>query len=149
MTDSQAGGAAQGRGAPGLGSETTVQVVGWPSAGGKPAGTRGPGLVLELVFGVTVQDAAVCGIINLHLLVGSVGAAVSACGPRLRDWPEGARDAGVPSLSLTQFPYYLLRGSRRASVLVGQIKDPSRTHPEFLKQTSRTFPEQRMVEERA
>lgn len=58
-----------------------------------------PGLILELVFGVTVPVAAVCGIINLHLLAGSGGAAVSACGLRVRDRPKEAREAGVLSLS--------------------------------------------------
>lgn len=35
-----------------------------------------PGLVWGLVFGVGVQDAAVCAIINLHLLTGSGWAAM-------------------------------------------------------------------------
>lgn len=43
-----------------------------------------PGLGLGLVLGVRVLDAAVCTIINLHLLAGSGGAAGSACGPSLR-----------------------------------------------------------------
>lgn len=47
---------------------------------------RAPRSGLGLVFGARVQDAAVCAIINLHLLTGSGGAAVSACGPRMRDW---------------------------------------------------------------
>ena len=57
---------------------------------------RAPRPGLGLVFGVRVQDAAVCAIINLHLLTGSGGgAAVSACGPRMRDGlREGERGWG-------------------------------------------------------
>lgn len=55
----------------------------------------GPGESSQAWFGARVQDAAVCAIINLHLLTGSGGAAVSACGPRTRDWlREGERGWG-------------------------------------------------------
>lgn len=56
----------------------------------------GPGL-LELPGLVSGEgsDAAVCAIINLHLLTGASGAAVSACWLRMRDWlGEGERDRG-------------------------------------------------------
>lgn len=65
------------------------------------------GLVLGLVLGLRVQDAAVCATINLHLLTGSGWAAVSACGPRMRDQLKGAIDTGdmlVQALSLLQSP---------------------------------------------
>ena len=57
-----------------------------------------PGLGLGLVFEVRVQGAAVCTIINLHLLAGCGGAAVSACG-RLRDWLKGQERLGALSFS--------------------------------------------------
>lgn len=76
--------------------------------GYKPLAARAPsrGLVWGLVFGVRVQEAAVCAIINLHLLTGSGWAAVSACGLRTRDWLKEKRGLGpwvmlVQALSLS------------------------------------------------
>lgn len=58
-----------------------------------------PDLGLGLVLGVRVPGAAVCTIINLHLLAGSGGAAVSACGPSQKDWPKGQETLRVLSFS--------------------------------------------------
>lgn len=58
-----------------------------------------PDLGLGLVLGVRVAGAAVCTIINLPLLAGSGGAAVSACGPSQGDWPKGGETRRVLSFS--------------------------------------------------
>lgn len=100
--DGWAGGAARASGPRASALRPRPEFWSGPGLGASLQAPELPGLLLELVFGVTVQDAAVCGIINLHLLVGCGGAVVSACGPWLRDWPKGAREAGGPvSLSHT------------------------------------------------
>lgn len=57
----------------------------WSRFLGLAQGCQLPGLVWGLMFGARDLKAAVCILINLHLLTGSGGAVVCACGPRMLD----------------------------------------------------------------
>lgn len=116
---------AQGRWVPGLGSESLVHTWGWPSAGDKPLGSRAPGPRVRA--GVWGEGSGCCSLYNNK--PASARGLWRGCGVCLwavEGLAKGAREAGSPVFFL-QFPYYLLRGGLRASVLLGQIKDLGQT----------------------
>lgn len=98
-----AGGTAQGPWAPGLGSESIVQVWGWPRAGDKPLGTRAPGPRVRA--GAWGEGSGCCSLYNNK--PASARGLWRGCGVCLWAQPEGlaegARDAAGPVFFL-QFP---------------------------------------------
>lgn len=98
-----AGGTAQGPWAPGLSSESIVQVWGWPRAGDKPLGTRAPGSRVRA--GTWGEGCGCCSLYNNK--PASARGLWRGCSVCLWAQPgglaEGGRDAAGPVFFL-QFP---------------------------------------------